>query len=403
MAKALTAKAVEKMRPDPNRRLEIPDGLLPGLYLVVQPTGAKSWAVRFRANGRTAKVTLGRFPAIELVKARELARDQLEAVAKGRDPAAEKRVAKGTDQAIALPTTVGGLCDLYIERHLKRNVRRWENAKGEIDNHIRPRLGNLALTALTRSHVREMTREIVETYPVAANRALARMRAVLNWAVAEDLVEANMAAGIKRPTREAPVDRILSDAELRAIWDATGGLPYPACEFARLLILSAQRRDDVRLMHWSEIDLETRAWVIPAERYKGRRSHVVPLSDAMVEILEELPFKDAGGYVLTLDGGGRAYSNVQRPKAALDKAAKVTGWTWHDLRRTTRTGLSRLGIREDIAERVLGHVVGGRLGATYNLYEFAEEKRAALEAWAQHVQGLSADNVTPIRTTGAGS
>ena len=93
MTKALTAKAVEKMQPDPDRRLEIPDGLLPGLYLVVQPTGAKSWAVRFRASGKTAKLTLGRFPAIKLGKARELARDQFEAVAKGRDPAAEKRLA----------------------------------------------------------------------------------------------------------------------------------------------------------------------------------------------------------------------------------------------------------------------------------------------------------------------
>ena len=88
MTKALTAKGVEGQQPDPHRRLEIPDGLLPGLYLIVQSSGSKSWAVRFRANGRTAKVTLGRFPAIELAKARELARDQLEAVAKGRDPSA---------------------------------------------------------------------------------------------------------------------------------------------------------------------------------------------------------------------------------------------------------------------------------------------------------------------------
>ncbi len=83
-------------------------------------------------------------------------------MAKGRDPAAETRAAKETGQATALPTTVGGLCDLYVERHLKPNVRRWENAKGEIDNHLRPRLGNLALTALTRAHVREMTRDIGE-------------------------------------------------------------------------------------------------------------------------------------------------------------------------------------------------------------------------------------------------
>jgi integrase len=396
MAKALTAKAIEKMRPNPDKRLEIPDGLLPGLYFLVQPSGVKSWAVRFRVNGKPTKLTLGRFPAIGLSKARELARDKLEAVAKGNDPAAERRAAKRTRQAIALPTTVGGLCDLYVERHLKPNIRRWGNAKGEIDNHIRPRIGNLALAALTRAHVREMTREIGEAFPVAANRALARLRAVLNWAVAEDLVEANVAAGIKRPTRETPVDRILSDAELRAIWTASGGLKYPAREFARLLILSGQRRDDVRLMHRDEIDLGSRAWVIPADRYKGRRSHLVPLSEAMAEIIEGLPFRDSGGYALSLDGGERAYSNVQKPKAALDKAAELTAWTWHDLRRTMRTGLSRLGIREDIAARVIGHTVGGRLGATYNLYEFAEEKRQALEAWAQHVQRLQSGKVVQL-------
>jgi len=117
------------------------------------------------------------------------------------------------------------------------------------------------------------------------------------------LVEANVAAGIKRPTRESPVDRILSDSELRAIWAATDILKYPAREFARLLILSGQRRDDVRLMHRDEIDLDNRNWTIPAERYKSRRPHLVPLPDAMVEILEALSFKDAGGYALSLDGG----------------------------------------------------------------------------------------------------
>ena len=123
----------------------------------------------------------------------------------------------------------------------------------------------------------------------------------------------------------------------------------------------------------------------------------------MIEILEGLPFKNHGGYVLSLDGGGRAYSNVQKSKAVIDKVAQVTGWTWHDLRRTTRTGLSRLGIREDIAERVIGHAVGGRLGAIYNLYEFTKEKRAALKAWARHVQGLAAGNVVPIRAAGPGT
>lgn len=397
MSKALTAKAVEKFQPDPERRREVPDGLLPGLYLIVQPTGAKSWAVRYRANGKPAKLTLGRFPAIQLSKARELARDNLEAVAKGSDPAAEKRAGRAAPEAVSLPDTVGALCDLYIERHLKPNVRRWENNAGpEIENHIRPRLGKLAVAALTRAHVREVVRRIGDRYPVAANRVLARLRAILNWALSEDLVEVNVAAGIKRPIREKPVDRILSDAELRAIWQATDRLKYPARDFARLLILSGQRRDDVRLMKWPEIDLEGKMWTIPAARHKSRRAHMVPLSEAMVDIIKALPNRDNGGYALSLDGGGRAYSNVSRPKAALDKASKVSGWTWHDVRRTMRTGLSRLGIREDIAERTIGHAVGGRLGRTYNLHDFADEKRRALDAWAAHVQGLASANVVQL-------
>lgn len=397
MAKALTTKAIENAQPDPHKRREIPDGLLPGLYLIVQPSGAKSWAIRYRVNGKPVKLTLGRFPAIGLLQARETAREKLKAVAKGQDPAAEKRAARTTDRTVSLPDTVGALCDLYIERHLKPNVRSWENNAGtEIENHIRPRLGKLTVATLTRAHVREAVRAIGQDRPVAANRVLARLRAVLNWAMAEDLIEFNVAAGIKRPNREKPVDRILSDAELRAIWQATTTLKYPAREFARLLILSGQRRDDVRLMRWTEIDLDGKTWTIPADRYKSRRAHLVPLPEAMVEILMGLPDQDKGGFILSLGGADRPYSNVTKPKAALDKAANVTGWTWHDLRRTMRTGLSRLGVREDIAERTIGHTVGGRLGQTYNLHQFEVEKRRALEAWAAHIRGLATKNVVPL-------
>jgi integrase len=395
MPKPLSAKYVEKVQPDPTRRLEIPDGLLPGFYLVVQPTGAKSWAVRYRAGGRPTKLTIGKVSAIELKKARDLARKHLEAVSKGQNPAAEKRAARAT-KTITLPETVGALCDEYIKRYLKPNVRRWKAAEGEIDNHIRPRLGKLPLKDLARAHVRGMVREIEATYPVAANRALARLNAVLNWAVAEDLIEANPAAGVKRPTRETPADRILDDDELKAVWGSVDSLAYPAQQFMRLLILTGQRRDDVRLMHWDEINLAEKTWIIPASRYKSRRPHLVPLTDETVAVLKAMPFKDRGGYVLTTTAGKKPYANVQKPKAAVDKKSGVTGWTLHDLRRTCRTGLSRLGIRSDIAERVIGHAVGGKLGQTYDLYEFAEEKRRALEAWERHVLGLNAGNVVAL-------
>jgi integrase len=385
MPKPFTAKMVEKIAPDPKGRREIPDGLLPGLYLVVQPSGAKSWAIRYRANGRPRKFTLGSFPKIELGEARDLAREHMRAISKGADPAAEKRAAKAAQAAPDLPTTMGDLCDLYVKRHLKKNVRRWQAAEREIERHIRPRLGDKPLAELKRAHIRQLLAEIVEVYPVQANRTLSRIRAIMNWALGEDLIEADPTAGIKRPTKETPADRILSDDELRAVWTATDRLGHPAQPFMRILMLTGQRRDDVRLMHWDEINLPERTWIIPANRYKARRPHLVPLTEQAAAILEVMPFREAGGYVFSTDGGGRPYSNVQKPKAAIDKASKVTGWTLHDVRRTVRTGLSRLGVRPDIAERVIGHAVGGRLGQTYDVYEYVDEKRRALEAWAAHL------------------
>ncbi len=168
-----------------------------------------------------------------------------------------------------------------------------------------------------------------------------------------------------------------------------------------MLILTGQRRDDVRLMHWAEIDLDRADWTIPAERYKGDRAHLVPLTEAMVAMLEEMSFRDRSGYVFSPTAGAKAYGNVVKPKRAIDKASGVTGWTIHDLRRTLRTGLSRLGIRPDISERVIGHAVGGTLGQTYDTHEYRAEKSAALEAWGAHVMaavtGQGNENVVTLR------
>ena len=122
-------------------------------------------------------------------------------------------------------------------------------------------------------------------------------------------------------------------------------------------------------------------------------------------MLEDMPFRDRQGYVFSSSGGETPTGNFAKPKRALDAASGVTGWTWHDLRRTLRTGLSRLGIRPDVAERVIGHSVGGKLGETYDLYEYRAEKLAALEAWDAHVKrvvsGTAAGNVVSLRETGA--
>ncbi|MCH8112780.1 MAG: integrase arm-type DNA-binding domain-containing protein, partial [Proteobacteria bacterium] len=279
--KVLTSRTVDAIRADPSGRLEIPDGLVPGLYLVVQPTGVKSWALRSRINGSPVKFTLGRLAVLSLAKARERARAELEKIAAGTDPRDGRRARR----TISLPGTVGEMCDRYVDQHLKPNVRRWRAAEGEIDNHIRPRLGALRLDQITRGHVHEMLAEIKPEFPVAANRALQRLRAVFNWAVERDLVPGNPTLGIKKPTREQPVARTLTGDELAAVWKACDKLDSPAREFIRFLILSGQRREEVRLMHSSEISLSKRAWVIPAARFKADRDHLVPLTETMAAML----------------------------------------------------------------------------------------------------------------------
>ena len=397
-SKVLTARFCETVAPPETGRSTYNDAALPGFRFRVTVAGRRSFSLVYRGPDRKQRRLTWPFPTYKLAEARSEAETTLRAVGRGEDPAAEKRAAKAA--AVSLPGTVDALCDAYIERHLKPNVRRWHQPKGEIDNHIRPRIGDLALDEITRGHVREMIAEIGRKYPVAANRVLARTKAVFNWAVENDLALTNPALGVKKPTREKPVARTLSDDELAAVWKACDELGYPAQQYVRFLILTGQRRDDVRLMHWSEIDLNRADWTIPAERYKGDRAHLVPLTEAMVEMLESMPFRDRAGYVFSPTAGVKAYNNLVKPKRAIDKASEVTGWTLHDLRRTLRTGLSRLRFRPDISERVIGHAVGGTLGQTYDTHEYRAERLAALKAWGEHVaaavEGRVSKNVVAL-------
>ena len=396
----LTARFCETVKPPATGRAEYRDAALPGFRFRVTARGKRSFSLVYRGVDRRQRRLTWAYPGYKLAEARTAAEAALRAVGRGENPETEKRAAKAA--AVSLPGTVGDLCDRYVEQHLKKNVRRWEAAEGELENHIKPHLGALGLGEIERGHVRGMLAAIEPEYPVAANRALQRLRAMFNWAIEQDLATTNPTVGIKKPTKEKPRSRTLSDDELAAMWHACAGLGYPAQQFVRMLILTGQRRDDVRLMHWSEIDLDRRDWTIPAERYKGDRAHLIPLTEAMAAMLEDMPFRDRAGYVFSPSGGAKPYGNVVRTKREIDKAAGVTGWTLHDLRRTLRTGLSRLGVRPDISERAIGHAVGGALGQVYDTHEYRAEKLDALQAWGAHVtaavEGQAAENVVALRS-----
>jgi integrase len=226
--------------------------------------------------------------------------------------------------------------------------------------------------------------------PVLANRTLAHVRKLFNWALEREIIEMTPAAHITAPGgKEAPRDRDLSDDEIRTLWPAFEEGGYPFGPMLKVLLLTGQRRGEVAKMRWTDIDLEAAQWNLPGEMTKNGRAHTVPLAPAVMEILQSLP-RYAGAYVFTTTGGERPVSGFSRSKARIEKLAdgEIPQWGLHDLRRTCASGMARLGVPSDHIGRVLNHAPKGVTATTYDRHTYLPEKRRALELWAAYVDGL---------------
>jgi len=392
MAKELTAVAIAKMKPGA-ARLEIPDGRISGLYFIVQPSGKRSWAVRYRFAGKPIKLTLGAYPAIDLKTARERAGAAKGQVEAGIDPCVEKKAHK---VAVVSPASdiVEKVAARFIAQHARRNLRvrsAYEIARLLNNEIVLPWRGR-RLSQITRGDIHELLDAIIERgSPVMANRVLSVLRTMCGWAIERSIIEVNPCAGMGRPTAETPRERVLSDGELVAVWRAADGLEPPYGAFVKLLVLTGQRRTEVAALEWREIDLAGKVWTLPKERAKNDREHTVPLSDSAVVILRALPRIAGSDFALTLSGG-RPICAYQLIKKRLDALMpSIPHWTFHDLRRTFATGCARLGIGVHVVEAALNHKSGSIKGvaAVYNRYSYDAEKRAAMQAWARHVAAIN--------------
>jgi integrase len=237
---------------------------------------------------------------------------------------------------------------------------------------------------------------------VQANRSLARLRALFNWAIEKDRLAASPVARMKVPTQEQARDRVLSDDELRWFWVSCDDVGWPFGPLLKLLLLTAQRRDEVATMTWSDLNLDKRVWTIPRHKAKNDRAHEVQLSDAALAVVRSLP--QVGDALVFTTTGETPLSGFSKSKRRLDAAmlgAKraatgahkddaIPGWTLHDLRRTAATGMARLNIPPHVVDKVLNHVSGTIRGvaAVYNRFAYLDERRAALEAWGRYVEKL---------------
>jgi integrase len=381
MAK-LTVKAIEHAKPGKARR-EIPDGLVSGLYLQVQPSGARSWAVRYRMSGKSRKYTLGSYPALDLATARKLAGKALARVAEGYDPAVEAAARAAAAESDSVEAVAAEYLQRYVRPHCRpRTVIETERMLGRAVAAWRGR----PISGVTkRDVIAHLDRVHDQNGPIASNRARGALSGFFRWLVERSVLDASPAIGLPRPAPEPSRERVLTDDELKRIWVAADALPYPTGAFTQLLVLTAQRRSEVAEAAWAEIDLQARVWRLPGSRTKNKRAHEVALSGLACSILEALPC--IGLYVL---GGQHPACNFAGYKAKLDILAQVPGWTFHDLRRTAATRMADIGIAPHVIGQILNHVDGRRRGvaSVYNRSRYEDEARSAMERWASHVAAL---------------
>lgn len=402
MAK-LTTKAVEAIKPTEQRR-EIPDALLPGLYLVVQPkSGARSWAVRYRRGNRTRKHTLGTFPALDLKTARDLGAKALRAAAEGRDPAQEKRDQRTTGdieqdlvafQKGHLRKKNGGPIreTTRIERARLLGLKPDPENPGEwiaTGNGVLKRWEGRSLASITEDDVRAAIKAAAKSGPILANRTLSALKTFFTWCTKDKRLAKSPCQGIDLPSPEAASDRYLSDDELGHVWKGAGQLDPIYGAMVKMLILTGQRRGEVAGMERAELDLKRRSWSLPSARTKNGRAHDVPLSSQAIAVIEAVP-GTSERYVFSFNGNS-PINGFGKPKDRLDALCGFSDWTLHDIRRTVASGMAKLGIALPVTEKVLNHVSGSFAGivGVYQRHEYADEKRDALNEWGDHIAKLA--------------
>ena len=384
--------------PEGKRDVLVFDGEQRGLGVRVTASGSKTYLAQYNWRGQKRRIPLGSCSALSLAKARDAVRAIMGDVAKGIDPAAERKKAKA-HEALTLCALLSDWQALHLAskrpRYAAEAVRAVRNAFSRYLDLPAADLGRATAVKTLDAMARKGSASM-------AARTAAYGKAAYGWAVKRGALSVNPFVNL--PVAPAPRrERVLSDDEFAAIWRATDG-PGPFNGTVRFLIVTGQRREEVAGMTWAELSDDFSTWTIPASRAKNGATHIVPLSEPARNLLRGLPrFGE-----LVFPGLRGVFNGWSKAKATLNAKSGVTNWRLHDLRRIMATGLQRLGVRLEVTEQVLNHVSGSRAGivGVYQRHDFASEKRAALEALGEHVEaiveGRTLDgNVISLRAKGA--
>ncbi|WP_246139545.1 tyrosine-type recombinase/integrase [Phaeobacter marinintestinus] len=387
MKQMLTTKSLDAMPPATTKRYEVRDQKVNGLHVRVSTTGAKVFYTMVRPNGSRKRIKIGPYPVVSLADARRRAMEIARDVELGEFD-------KAPEASEASTSTLGETIPKFIELHAKPNTKDWKRTESVLRKF--DGLKDRPIDQIKRQDVSKVLDGIIANgTPTRANRALSAIKKLMNWCVMRGDIETSPVALLRPPTREIPRDRVLSDDEIRTIWHQSDVEGYPFGPFLKLLMMTGQRRAEVSDMRWSELILDEGVWELPASRVKNARLHIVPLPPQAVDILRSLHRFFDSDFVFTTTGRS-AISGFGRLKERIEATLpeNTPDWRFHDFRRTASTGMAKIGVAPHVIDAVTNHksgVVSG-VGATYNRYTYLNEKRDALEQWANHVEKITASS-----------
>lgn len=387
------------------------DDELPGFGVRVSRGGGKTFIAQYRAASGVRRVPLGRFEQLSLDDARKRAKEILGAASGGRDPVQERRAAKEAQMQAAADArfTLEALIDAWAaDREESRRASYIRVAVGALKTHLKPLLQRPAGIISVREAVAALDAAKASAGPVAANRLLSYARAAYGWANKRQRLQSNPFAGLERPVSEKSRERLLSDAELGAIWRAASAVAPPCGPFTKILLLTLARREEVASMRWSEISADGATWTLPSDRAKNGKAHIVHLSEPAQDILKTIPRFDGSEFVFTSTGkvpvSGFSFFKRNLERAMASDSSGIADWRFHDFRRAGVTWLAGHGFAPHVADKLLNHVGGTISGvaAIYQKAEFIAERKAALEAWSKHILACAdgretADNVVELK------
>ena len=408
----LVANALERLTPGKDGKPKsYSDAAQIGLQFVVRgnPRTSRTWVLRIEFQRKPTRITLGHFPRMSLTDAREAAHRLREQARRGIDPRRARQATRArrpplpgplATAATHAPHSVGHLADEFLARYVRKNRKRPEDTEAHLKRDILRVWRERDARSITPREVVDFLDEIVDRgAPVVANRTANLLDQMFRFGVQRRLVDSSPVMLLTPPGgKEKARKRTLSDDELKAFL----ANPRACTRQAKLehiimvLLLTGARRGELAQARWEEIDWEAKTWTVPDENHKEDEGYICPLTPQAIEhfrALQELGIKRKSPWVCPAKGHPGRHANPRELSRRLARCREriqkqgIDDFTLHDLRRTVRTGLARLGVLPHIAERILSHAQPGIVGV-YDRYQYLDEKRKALEKWAEHVEGL---------------